>query len=42
MTLKHGHTIIRLEKHCLKVKNAPVNQFKVANIVLNGKDVTAV
>ncbi len=30
---KHDIQLIRLEKHCLKVKNAPVNQFKVANIV---------
>ncbi len=29
---KHEIKLIRLEKHCLKVKHALVNQFKVANI----------
>ncbi len=29
---KYDIQIIRLENHCLKVKNAPDNQFKVANI----------
>ncbi len=31
--IKHDIKLIRLEKHCLKVKHAPVNQCKVANIV---------
>ncbi len=31
--IKHDIQLIRLEKHCLKVKKAPVNQFKVENIL---------
>ncbi len=39
---KHDIQLIRLEKHCLNVKNVPVNQFKVAILSLNGKGVTGV